>query len=245
MMNYLFLFIVITFPIICLDTKNQCLHFVPPSFEIGHKRSNLKKYITGAHEYVRKKPCDRREIQIVNASAGNAEHAEHARDAGDPQAKDISAMMSFPNYETIDIEDIRNILPHRYPFLLVDKVIHVQASRKIIGIKQVSVNENFFNGHFPEKPIMPGVLQIEALAQLGGILCLKNEENRKENNVFLFAGVDGVRWKKPVRPGDTLVMESELISFKPSLGVAKLRGIAYVDGTVVIKIDEMTFAMPK
>ncbi|CAA9989384.1 beta-hydroxyacyl-ACP dehydratase, putative [Plasmodium knowlesi strain H] len=159
--------------------------------------------------------------------------------------KYISFVMSYDTGDTINIEEIKNVLPHRYPFLLVDKVIHIERNKKIIGIKQVSANEEFFNGHFPAKAIMPGVLQIEALAQLGGILCLTNEENRGKDNLFLFAGVDGVRWKKPVVPGDTLVMEVEQISFKPTLGVAKLRGCAYVGGHVILKVAEMTFALAR
>ncbi|KJP89943.1 beta-hydroxyacyl-(acyl-carrier-protein) dehydratase FabZ [Plasmodium fragile] len=159
--------------------------------------------------------------------------------------KHISCVMSYDTGDTINIEEIKKILPHRYPFLLVDKVIHVERNKKIIGIKQVSANEEFFNGHFPAKAIMPGVLQIEALAQLGGILCLTNEENRGRDNLFLFAGVDGVRWKKPVLPGDTLVMEVEQISFKPTLGIAKLRGCAYVGGHVILKVAEMTFALAR
>ncbi|EWC86764.1 beta-hydroxyacyl-(acyl-carrier-protein) dehydratase FabZ [Plasmodium falciparum NF54] len=159
--------------------------------------------------------------------------------------QNISFNLTFPNYDTsIDIEDIKKILPHRYPFLLVDKVIYMQPNKTIIGLKQVSTNEPFFNGHFPQKQIMPGVLQIEALAQLAGILCLKSDDSQK-NNLFLFAGVDGVRWKKPVLPGDTLTMQANLISFKSSLGIAKLSGVGYVNGKVVINISEMTFALSK
>ncbi|SOV17473.1 beta-hydroxyacyl-ACP dehydratase [Plasmodium gaboni] len=159
--------------------------------------------------------------------------------------QNISFNLTFPNYDTsIDIEDIKKILPHRYPFLLVDKVIYMQPNKTIIGLKQVSTNEPFFNGHFPQKQIMPGVLQIEALAQLAGILCLKSDDSQK-NNLFLFAGVDGVRWKKPVLPGDTLTMQANLISFKSSLGIAKLSGVGYVNGKVAINISEMTFALSK
>ncbi|SCO93820.1 beta-hydroxyacyl-ACP dehydratase precursor, putative [Plasmodium malariae] len=209
--------------------KKRNLYFLFPSTNIFNEKNNFKNYKIANKNLSKEKICAGKET--INDD--------------DISAENISNLTSYSNYDTIDIEDIKNIIPHRYPFLLVDKVIHIQVNKKIIGVKQVSVNENFFNGHFPQKSIMPGVLQIEALAQLGGILCLKNEESQKKNNLFLFAGVDGVRWKKPVLPGDTLIMEVEQISFKPSLGVAKLRGVGYVGGNVVIKIEEMIFALSK
>ncbi|CRG94952.1 beta-hydroxyacyl-ACP dehydratase, putative [Plasmodium gallinaceum] len=218
-MNLFFIFIIVISPILSLDIKKNELFYLSPSSKNYNKNAYFKKY--------------KKNIYLSNETKNDNLTGEY-----------ISSKLSYSDYKTIDIEDIKNTLPHRYPFLLVDKVLHIEPNKKIIGVKQVSVNENFFNGHFPEKPIMPGVLQIEALAQLGGVLCLKSEENQK-NNLFLFAGVDGVRWKKPVLPGDTLVMEVEQISFKPSLGIAKLRGVGYVNGNVVIKVSEMTFALSK
>ncbi|GAW82333.1 beta-hydroxyacyl-ACP dehydratase precursor [Plasmodium gonderi] len=233
-MNFVYLvslFTTVWLSTFCIHIKKNIgyYHFLVPCYNIfKKKKTNIKKYDQG-----------------INKNLNNVIHAEQINNE-EIDGKSISSIMSYDGSDIIDIEKIKNILPHRYPFLLVDKVIHKQKNKKIIiGIKQVSVNENFFNGHFPEKPIMPGVLQIEALAQLGGILCLLNEEKQGENNLFLFAGVDGVRWKKPVLPGDTLVMEVEQISFKATLGVAKLRGCAYVGGDVVIKIAEMTFALAK
>ncbi len=105
-------------------------------------------------------------------------------------------------------------------------------------------NEEFFNGHFPSRPIMPGVMQVEALAQLAGIVCLQME-GAAPGAVFFFAGVDGVKWKKPVVPGDTLVMEVEIKKWNAKFGLAKATGKAYVDGGLVVEVDEMTFALAK
>merc|ERR1712151_1408150 len=110
------------------------------------------------------------------------------------------------------------------------------------GVKCVTKNEEFFQGHFPGRPVMPGVLQVEALAQLTGVLCLQGGE---EGAVFFFAGVDGVKWKKPVVPGHTLVMEVELTKWNKKFGLAKATGKAYVDGEVAIEVESMTFALAK
>ena len=114
-------------------------------------------------------------------------------------------------------EDIDKILPHRYPFALVDKVVEYEAGKSAVGIKCVTKNEEFFNGHFPERPVMPGVLQVEALAQLAGVVCLQME-GAEPGAVFFFAGVDGVKWKKPVVPGDTLVMEVNIKKWNKKFG---------------------------
>lgn len=118
------------------------------------------------------------------------------------------------------------ILPHRYPFLLIDRVIAYEPGKRAVAIKNVSINEPHFTGHFPDRPIMPGVLQVEALAQTGGIVMLQHEENpiKDGEGDFFFGGVDRVKWRKPVVPGDTLVMEMTLDSFKPRFGIAKMTG---------------------
>jgi 3-hydroxyacyl-[acyl-carrier-protein] dehydratase len=113
--------------------------------------------------------------------------------------------------------------------------VHVQRA---VGIKSVTLNEPHFTGHFPDRPIMPGVLQVEALAQLAGIVCLQME-GATPGAVFFFAGVDGVKWKKPVIPGDTLVMEVEILKWNAKFGIAKATGKAYVDGTLAIEVKEM------
>mmetsp|Transcript_19075 Transcript_19075/g.26429 ORF Transcript_19075/g.26429 Transcript_19075/m.26429 type:complete len:205 (+) Transcript_19075:132-746(+) len=139
-------------------------------------------------------------------------------------------------------EEIDAILPHRYPFALVDKVVEYTPGKSAVGIKTVTKNEPHFTGHFPERAIMPGVLQVEALAQLAGIVSL-NMEGAEPGALFFFAGVNGVRWKRPVVPGDVLVMEVEMKRFKA--GIAKATGTAYVDGQVAVQVKEMTFALAK
>ncbi|CEM37968.1 unnamed protein product [Vitrella brassicaformis CCMP3155] len=144
----------------------------------------------------------------------------------------------------MDIEAIRKVLPHRYPFLLVDKVIEFEPGKRAVGVKTISANEPQFTGHFPERAIMPGVLQIEAMAQLGGLVCLQEPLSDGKGD-FFFAGVDGVRWKRPVVPGDVLVMEMELLSWRAKFGIAKMTGAGYVDGQKAVEVKEFTFALAK
>ncbi len=135
----------------------------------------------------------------------------------------------------LDINDIREILPHRYPFLLVDRIVEMDAER-IIGIKNVTANEPFFQGHFPDFPVMPGVLIIEAMAQTAGVLVLKNMEDR-HNKLVLLVAIENARFRRPVVPGDTLRMEMKVIKRKAS--VAKMAGVATVDGAVVAEAEVM------
>ena len=141
-------------------------------------------------------------------------------------------------------EQVNELLPHRYPFAFVDKVVEYEAGKRAVGIKCVSKNEEFFQGHFPGRPIMPGVLQVEALAQLAGLVCLQMD-GAEPGAVFFFAGVDGVKWKKPVVPGDVLVMEAEIQKWNPRFGLAKATGRAYVDGQLAVEVGQMTFALAK
>ena len=127
----------------------------------------------------------------------------------------------------LDSEGIRKLLPHRYPFLLVDRVVELQPREKIVGIKQVSINEPFFQGHFPGAPVMPGVLVIEALAQCGAILALREIENR-DRKLVLFTGIKEARFRRPVTPGDTLVLEVTALRFGPR--IQRMRGEAKVNG---------------
>jgi 3-hydroxyacyl-[acyl-carrier-protein] dehydratase len=136
----------------------------------------------------------------------------------------------------LDSRAIQAILPHRYPFLLVDKIIELVPREKIIGIKQVSINEAFFQGHFPDAPVMPGVLQIEAMAQVGAILALREFEDRSEKIPF-FSGIEKARFRRPVVPGDTLVLE--VIALRIGSKVQKMRGIARVDGQVTAEAEIM------
>ena len=119
----------------------------------------------------------------------------------------------------VDILQIRELLPHRYPFLLVDKVVEMEEDR-VVGIKNVTVNEPFFNGHFPDFPVMPGVLIIEAMAQTAGVLVLSYVEDR-HNKTILLAGVENARFRKPVRPGDQLRMEMKILKRKATLADRK------------------------
>jgi beta-hydroxyacyl-ACP dehydratase FabZ len=130
----------------------------------------------------------------------------------------------------MDVQEIQSILPHRYPFLLVDRILEMEPGKRIVGIKNVTVNEPFFPGHFPGKPIMPGVLIIEAMAQVGGVLLLKEVEDREKKLVY-FMGIDEARFRKPVVPGDQLRFELEVLKRKST--TCKLQGKAFVDGALV------------
>ena len=138
----------------------------------------------------------------------------------------------------LNAEEIQQILPHRYPFLLVDRVLACEPGKSAEAIKCVSMNEMQFTGHFPGRPIMPGVLIIEALAQTGAIAILTEEENR--GKVALFAGIKNARFKKQVVPGDVLSMKCEIISRKGPLGIGKAE--AYVDGKLAVSA-ELSFAI--
>lgn len=126
---------------------------------------------------------------------------------------------------------IQSIIPHRYPFLLVDKIIELEEGKKAVGIKSVTINEPFFQGHFPNNPLMPGVLIVEAMAQVGAVAVMTLEENK--DKLAVFTGIDKIRFRKQVRPGDTLKMEVELIAMRR--GIGKAEAVAYVDGEVACK----------
>ncbi|GIV98263.1 MAG: 3-hydroxyacyl-[acyl-carrier-protein] dehydratase FabZ [Herpetosiphonaceae bacterium] len=129
----------------------------------------------------------------------------------------------------LTIEEILEIIPHRYPFLLVDRIVELEPGVRAVGIKQVTINEPFFQGHFPGRPIMPGVLIVEALAQAGAVAVLSEPENK--GKIPFFTGIDGVRFRKPVVPGDTLRLEMRMDRMRRNIG--KGTGIATVDGQTV------------
>ena len=137
--------------------------------------------------------------------------------------------------ETLDINEIRRILPHRYPMLLVDRIVELEAER-IVGIKNVTANEPFFSGHFPDFPVMPGVLIVEAMAQTAGVLVLKSVEDRASKLVLLVS-IEYAKFRRPVVPGDQLRME--LIMLKRKASVAKMSGKATVDGALVAEAEVM------
>ncbi|MGG3739255.1 3-hydroxyacyl-ACP dehydratase FabZ [Aeribacillus pallidus] len=138
----------------------------------------------------------------------------------------------------LDVQQIKEIIPHRYPFLLVDKIVEIEEGQRAVGIKNVTANEEFFNGHFPDYPVMPGVLIVEALAQVGAVAMLKKEENR--GRLAFFAGIDNCRFKRQVKPGDQLRLEVEMIRVRGSMGKGK--GVATVDGEIVCE-TEIMFAL--
>jgi 3-hydroxyacyl-[acyl-carrier-protein] dehydratase len=135
----------------------------------------------------------------------------------------------------LDINQIREILPHRYPFLLVDRIVEIEPER-IVGIKNVTANEPHFTGHFPNFPVMPGVMIVEAMAQCAGVLVLQSLEDRA-NKLVLLVAIENARFRKPVVPGDTLRMEMKILKRKAS--VAKMAGVATVDGVVVAEAEVM------
>ena len=142
-------------------------------------------------------------------------------------------MSTTASTRALEIDAIREILPHRYPFLLVDRIEELETER-VVGIKNVTVNEPFFAGHFPDYPVMPGVLIIEAMAQVAGVLVLSGIPDRK-NKLVLLAGVDGAKFRKPVRPGDQLRMEMKVLRSRATM--AKVSGTATVDGAVVAEAE--------
>ncbi|WP_158736961.1 3-hydroxyacyl-ACP dehydratase FabZ [Alteribacillus sp. YIM 98480] len=138
----------------------------------------------------------------------------------------------------LSIEEIKDIIPHRYPFLLIDKVAELDEGKRAVALKNVSANEEFFNGHFPDYPVMPGVLIIEALAQTGAVAILKKEEN--QGKLALFAGIENCRFKSQVKPGDQLTLEVEILKLRGRIGKGK--GVAKVGDTVAAE-TELVFAL--
>lgn len=138
----------------------------------------------------------------------------------------------------LDINEIKEIIPHRYPFLLVDKILEIEEGKRAVGIKNVTANEQYFNGHFPDYPVMPGVLIVEALAQVGAVAMLKKEENK--GRLAFFTGIDNCRIKRQVKPGDQLRLEVEMTRVRGSFGKGK--GIATVDGELAVE-TEIMFAL--
>ncbi len=141
----------------------------------------------------------------------------------------------------MQIEDIKKILPHRYPFLLVDRVLEM-TDDKIIAIKNVTVNEEFFNGHFPGRPIMPGVLQVEAMAQAGAILLMSKKVEDSENSLMVFTGIKNAKFRRQVVPGDQLKLEVTLGAMRRNFVV--MTGVATVDGVVACEIEASAAVVP-
>jgi len=146
----------------------------------------------------------------------------------------------------IDIQEILNILPHRYPFLLVDRILEMELGKRVVGIKNVTINEPFFQGHFPGHPIMPGVLLLEAMAQTGGVLAMRSAEFEGmdiRTKVIYFMTIDKVKFRKPVLPGDQVRFELDLIKSRANIRGYKAQ--ALVDGTVVAEAELMAMIVDK
>ncbi|HMN74481.1 MAG TPA: 3-hydroxyacyl-ACP dehydratase FabZ [Burkholderiaceae bacterium] len=138
----------------------------------------------------------------------------------------------------MDIHQIIKKLPHRYPFLLVDRVLEIEPNVRIRALKNVTINEPFFGGHFPGRPVMPGVLMLEAMAQTSALLTFSSQgEDASDGRLYYFVGIDGARFKRPVEPGDQLVMESEVLRAKS--GIFKYKARATVDGVLAVEAELM------
>ena len=138
----------------------------------------------------------------------------------------------------MNISEVKNFLPHRYPFLLIDKVLSFEVGKRLTALKNITFNEPQFTGHFPSQPVMPGVLIIEALAQATGILAFKSEVGKpQEGQIYMLVGVDNARFKKMVEPGDQLILEVEVLTVKR--GIWKFKGSAYVDDKLVTSAELM------
>jgi len=147
---------------------------------------------------------------------------------------------STPSSKTIDILGIQKLLPHRYPILLVDRILDFDRGRWIKGIKNISMGEQVFQGHFPKQPVFPGVMIIEAMAQTAGCLVTLDIPNPEEK-IMYFMSIDGVKFRKPVVPGDQLVLEVNILTFKRN--IAKMRGEAFVDGVKVAEAEFMSMVV--
>ncbi|RJQ60412.1 MAG: bifunctional UDP-3-O-[3-hydroxymyristoyl] N-acetylglucosamine deacetylase/3-hydroxyacyl-ACP dehydratase [Stygiobacter sp.] len=184
--------------------------------------------------------------QILAARPGHKANVEFAKKIRQLyQQKKLVKKFQFVKKEGLvfDINAIQRILPHRYPFLLVDKIIHLDMDKKVIGIKNVTINEPFFNGHFPGQPVMPGVLIVEAMAQVSGILLL-NSYLDPENHLVYFMSINNAKFRKPVVPGDQLTLEAELVSVKGGKYFS-IKGSAFVDGNLVAEAEFMAAMVPK
>lgn len=142
----------------------------------------------------------------------------------------------------LDVNEIFSRIPHRYPFLLVDRILEVEGDQRIVGIKNVTINEGFFQGHFPMRPVMPGVLICEAMAQVGAIFAYISRGGGNGDNVFMLTGLDRVKFKRPVEPGDQLRLE--LTSLRRRGSYWKMRGIATVDGKIVAQAEISAMEVP-
>jgi len=137
----------------------------------------------------------------------------------------------------LDIQGIMKLIPHRYPFIMIDRILELTLGEKIVALKNVTINEPFFQGHFPENPIMPGVLIVEAMAQAGAVLAAKSLDKEFHDSLIYFMGIDKVKFRKPVTPGDQVIFELKFLKLRAK--VFKMAGIAYVDKKIVAEAELM------
>ena len=142
----------------------------------------------------------------------------------------------------LDIHEIQRLIPHRYPFLLIDRIIEMEPGKRIVGLKNVTINEPYFVGHFPGLPIMPGVLILESMAQAGGVL-VKKSMNVPDEKLMFFMGIDKAKFRRPVVPGDQVRLEIDVLSLHARF--ARVRGKAYVDGTLVAEAELSTMIVDR
>jgi UDP-3-O-[3-hydroxymyristoyl] N-acetylglucosamine deacetylase/3-hydroxyacyl-[acyl-carrier-protein] dehydratase len=183
--------------------------------------------------------------QVLAARPGHKANVEFAKKIRKLyNQKKLERKYQFVKKEGIvfDINAIQRILPHRYPFLLVDKIVHLELDKKVVGVKSVTINEPFFQGHFPDQPVMPGVLLLEAMAQTGGILLLNAFPNPEEKLV-MFMGINNAKFRKPVLPGDQLIIETEMVNKRSK--VVTMSAKTYVDDKLVAEADFMAAVVDK
>ena len=177
---------------------------------------------------------------IISAKSGHASNVKFVKKIADVYrtTKDTIPLTD----KNWDINDIMDLLPHRYPFLLVDRMLEVEPDKRVVGLKNVTINEPYFQGHFPGSPIMPGVLIIEAMGQVGGLM-LFNSLEKPSNWIVMFTGLDKVRFRTPVRPGDQLIFELEMIHKRGPM--CRMKGVAKVDGKIAVEAIIMAMLVEK
>jgi UDP-3-O-[3-hydroxymyristoyl] N-acetylglucosamine deacetylase/3-hydroxyacyl-[acyl-carrier-protein] dehydratase len=176
----------------------------------------------------------RLEGHVISAKSGHASNVQFVKKIKSVYHGSITKAEKHLSDRKWDIQDVMRLLPHRYPFLLVDKVLEIDPGRRIVGLKNVTINEPFFQGHFPGSPIMPGVLVVEAMAQVGGLMLFDNVEDPSEWLVY-FGGIDKVRFRKPILPGDQVRFELEMIHNRGRL--SRMRGVAFVDDRIAAEAE--------
>ncbi len=216
---------------------------------IGKDRILNDESLRFKNEFVRHKILDligdlallglRLEAHVISTRSGHLSNVNLVRELS---RKFVAKDGKVPKALQLDINRIMELLPHRYPFILVDRIIEMEAGKRAVGIKNVTINEPFFIGHFPGHPIMPGVLQIEAMGQVGGLL-LMNSVPDPENKVVYFVGLDKIRFRKPVTPGDQIRFELEMVRQRGR--TCKMRGQAFVDGIPIAEAEMMAMVMDK